>query len=137
MFRKDYLMFKRLINNSFIRNLVLYGIFGVIAAVVDFSVFTVCFKYLLIDKFIANLISMHIGMLVSFTLNTFANFKKPDKLFRRFLSYYIIVLVGMGITTLIIWLGTAYLPVLVLKAISIVVASIIQFFLNRFITYKF
>lgn len=127
---------KLLVSKDFI-NIFLYGVIGVLAAVVDFTVFTVCVELIGIHNILANLISMHMGMIVSFTLNSCFNFKKTDKLFRRFLSYYAIVLVGMGISSLLIGVLSNFMPVLIVKVISMVVVSIIQYLLNRFITYRF
>ena len=91
-----------------------------------------------IDKFLANLISMHVGMLVSFSLNTTLNFKKTDKLFRRFLSYYVIVLGGMGISSAILWLGSFLTSSeTIVKAFSVVFVAAIQFVFNKLITFKF
>ena len=130
-------MLKRIFKTKDFRYILLYGIIGGLAAIVDFSIFTLCVKEFRVSAIISNLISMHIGMLVSFSLNTYFNFKKTDKLFRRFLSYYSIVLVGMGISTLIIMIGTNYLPVLIVKLIAIVIVTVIQYLFNRLITYKF
>ncbi|MDR3644154.1 MAG: GtrA family protein [Clostridia bacterium] len=129
-------MLRKFLKSELFRNLIFYGLFGGLAAVVDFSVFTLLYSELGVHKLVANLISMHAGMLVSFSLNTFFNFRKTNRLLRRFASYYLIVLVGMGVSSAIIGLGSAYLPVLLLKAISIVVSAMAQFVLNRLITYR-
>ena len=121
-----------------IKNLILYGFIGGLAAVVDFGVFYGMNTGLGIDKFLANLISMHVGMLVSFSLNTTLNFKKTDKLFRRFLSYYVIVLGGMGISSAILWLGSFLTSSeTIVKAFSVVLVAAIQFVFNKLITFKF
>lgn len=130
-------MFKKIIKSKDFRYLLLYGVFGGIAALVDFSVFTGCVKGLHIHNVVSNIISMHAGMLVSFTLNNFLNFKKRDKIFRRFLAYYAIVLIGMGISSLIIAIGSAYMPVLIVKVIAMAVATAIQYLFNRFFTFRF
>jgi len=80
---------------------------------------------------------MHVGMLISFTLNTFVNFKKANKLFMRFLCFYSIILVGIGISTIILKFGTALAPVTYVKIFSMVFVAAIQFVLNKFITFKF
>ncbi|MDR3644127.1 MAG: GtrA family protein, partial [Clostridia bacterium] len=82
-------MLKRFLKSELFRNLFFYGLFGGLAAVVDFSVFTLLYSGLGVHKLIANLISMHAGMLVSFSLNTFFNFRKTNRLLRRFASYYL------------------------------------------------
>lgn len=123
-------------NRAFLRNLVLYGFIGGLAAGVDFGVF-----YLLnmhISEYIANIIAMHVGAIVSFTLNAKFNFQKTDKLIQRFLSYYLIVLCGMGLSSCIFWAFDFFIDSEnIIKVISMIIVAGVQFFLNKFITFKF
>lgn len=120
-----------------ILNIIGYGMIGVLSAVIDFCVFTILIKFLNIDKFLANIISMHVGMFVSFTLNTFVNFKKSDRLIKRFLSYYSIILCGMGLSTLILWIGSKFISEeTIVKLLSMIIVSGLQFIFNKIITYR-
>jgi len=130
-------LLKEMLKKKDFRYIVMYGVIGGIAAVIDFSAFAFCVKVLFIHNVVANLISMHLGMLFSFTCNTFFNFKKTDKFLRRFLSYYIIVLIGMGISSIMVGILSIHFPVLIVKLIAIIIVSIIQYMLNRFVTYRF
>ncbi len=125
-------------NKATLKNLFFYGLIGGLAAVVDFGVFFGLNTGLQIDKFVANIISMHAGMLVSFSLNATMNFKKTDKLLRRFLSYYFIVLCGMGLSSLILWIGGFITSSETLvKAFSVVFVAAVQFVFNKLVTFKF
>lgn len=123
-------------NKTLIRNILLYGVIGGLAAAVDFGTFFLFHSLLGMNKFVANLISMHIGMLVSFSLNAKINFKKTDKLLRRFLSYYAIVLCGMAVSTFILWLGALVTDSeTIVKLFAVILVAGIQFLLNKLITF--
>ncbi|MDD4797726.1 MAG: GtrA family protein, partial [Eubacteriales bacterium] len=92
-------------HRAWMRNLALYGCIGGLAAVVDFGCFYLLNTGLSVNRYAANILSMHMGMLVSFALNSSMNFKKTDRLLQRFLSYYAIVLCGMGLSSLLLWAG--------------------------------
>lgn len=125
-------------NRSFLRVLALYGLIGGLAAIADFSLFYILNTPLGLNKFAANIISMHAGMIISFSLNAKLNFKKTDKLIYRFLFYYLIVLFGMGLSSLILFAGSfAVKSDTALKAFSVVFVAGVQFILNKLITFKF
>lgn len=123
---------------SYFKNFIAYGIIGGMAAVVDFSSFFLFHSVYGISPFISNIISMHLGMLVSFFFNAKFNFKKSDKLLKRFLSYYLIILCGMAISSGILFIGTFFTEnELIVKLVSIIIVSTIQYIFNKFITFKF
>ena len=128
-------MLKRLVSNKELTRIILYCVFGGISAFAEFSVFAACIYLFALDKIIANIISIHISMLISFSLNTFLNFKKKDKLLRRFLLFYSFILLGVGLSSIIINFGTAYLNVLLVKFIAMNIVAVFHYTLNRFITY--
>lgn len=120
------------------RNLILYGIIGGFCAALDFGVYSVLCYWDFMPYMVANIISIHIGILTSFALNRSINFKVTDKVTTRFLSFYMVGLVGLGISE-----GMLYLMVtkggwneIVCKLVSIVVVALIQFLLNKYITFR-
>ena len=120
------------------RNLILYGIIGGFCASIDFVIYTLLCHYNLIPYLWANIISIHCGIFTSFLLNRTFNFKVKDKTTQRFLSFYIVGLIGLGISE-----GLLYLMVtvsncneLLSKLISVVVVALVQFVLNKYITFK-
>jgi putative flippase GtrA len=124
-------------HKQFFRSLLLYGVFGGIAALVDFSVFYALAQGAGINKFVANIISMHAGMVVSFALNRNFNFKKRDKLARRFFIYYAVILVGMALSSFLLWVLGLWLPSkAVVKAITILIVSGLQFIVNKYVTFQ-
>ena len=120
------------------RNIILYGIIGFFCAALDFGIYSGLCYWDILPYLWANIISIHIGIFTSFVLNRSFNFKVKDKVKTRFLSFYTVGLVGLGISE-----GMLYLIVtksgwneIVCKLISIVVVALIQFLLNKYITFR-
>lgn len=120
------------------RNLILYGIIGGFCAALDFGIYTALCYWNIMPYLWANIISIHIGIFASFALNRSLNFKVKDKPATRFLSFYAVGLIGLGISELMLYLMVTIggLNELLCKLISIVVVALIQFFLNKYITFK-
>lgn len=120
------------------RNLILYGIIGAFCASLDFVIFTVLSKYDILPYLWANIISIHVGIFTSFILNRSINFKVKDKVTSRFFSFYIVGLIGLGISELMLYVMVTIggLNEIICKLVSIVVVAIIQFILNKYITFK-
>lgn len=120
------------------RNLILYGIIGGFCASLDFAIYILLCHYDLVPYLWANVISIHMGIICSFLLNRTFNFKIKDKTPQRFLSFYVVGLVGLGISE-----GMLYAMVtlggwneVVCKLISVVIVALIQFVLNKYITFN-
>jgi putative flippase GtrA len=120
------------------RNFILYGIIGVSGATIDYLLFL-----LFVDKFswnvlLANLLSVSCGIINNFIWNVIFNFKTKDHLFIRFVSFYSIGLLGLGISTIIlkIFVDNLGYSAAIVKLASIVVVVIIQYFLNKYISFR-
>ena len=120
------------------RNLILYGIIGGICSALDFGIYTALCYFDIMPYLWANIISIHIGIFTSFVLNRSVNFKVKDKTTQRFLSFYAVGLTGLGISELMLFLMVTKggMNELICKLISIVVVALIQFVLNKFITFR-
>ena len=130
------------------RNLILYGIIGGFCAALDYAVSTglvyskilpdiTVFGYLFNAEQVALAIGIHVGIFTSFILNRSYNFKVKNKTAVRFLSFYAIGLFGWFISAVMLH----YMVVLgdmkfwAFKLIATVVVALIQFVLNKFITF--
>ena len=120
------------------RNLILYGIIGGFCAGLDFGIYSGLCYWDIMPYLLANIISIHVGIFTSFVLNRSINFKVKDKVKTRFLSFYVVGLVGLGISTLMLWLmvDMAHWNEIVCKLVTIVVVALVQFLLNKHITFK-
>lgn len=119
-----------------LRNLVLYGLIGCLASGTDALVFFVLTSLCNIYPLYANLISVPIGILISFLLNRRFNFKVTDHPVKRGVIFFMVGLFGLLISQGILWLGmsTSFEPIVV-KLFSIVVVALIQFTLNKLISF--
>ena len=119
-------------DKTFWRNLILYGIIGAISAGLDAFVFYLLYQKADINEFIANAISVHLGIFLSFFLNSRYNFQKTDQFKRRFFSFYLTGLFGLGLSTLILYFGGLLeINVMITKIFSIVFVALVQFIINR------
>ena len=85
-------------DKAFFRNLVLYGIIGGVSSGLDALIFALLVKGLGINQFIANTISIHCGIFLSFFLNSRYNFKKTDDFWGRFIPFYLTGLFGLALS---------------------------------------
>lgn len=127
---------KSLVSRPSFREFVLYGIIGGLCAALDFAVYSLLCRT--IPALVANLFSVHLGIFCSFLLNRRFNFRIKDKTAVRFLSFYMVGLLGLGISEGLIYLlmSFAHLDHIVVKLIAVVVVALFQFILNKTITFK-
>lgn len=128
---KNYLIEKL----PLLREMVLYGIFGLFSASMD----TLSFASLsgLLSVYVSNFISINIGITISFLLNTFLNFRKTTFIKKRVIKFFMVGYMGLLISMAIMWAGLNILPgsKLLVKIVSVVIVAVIQYILNKFITY--
>lgn len=118
------------------RELILYGIIGGLCASLDFGVYTLLSLWM---PFLwANIISVHCGILCSFILNRNYNFKVKDNTGKRFISFYLVGLAGLGLSELLIYLLTDKFEwhYILAKLLTVVVVALFQFALNKLITFN-
>lgn len=119
-------------------NLILYGIIGGLCAALDFAAYSLLCYFEILPYLWANVLSIHFGIFSSFILNRQLNFRVKDKTPQRFLSFYIVGLTGLGISTLLLWVlvDWAKWNEIVCKLVTIVFVALVQFILNKHITFK-
>ena len=124
-------------NESFIQ-LIKYGLIGLLGLVVDFGSYYVMTTVFKMIPEIANFISSSLGLINNFFWNSFANFKVHDHMVIRFIKYYLV-----GQTTTLFTTGCLFVFVtllhqnqLIVKAVSTLVATLIQFIINKVFTFK-
>ena len=131
------LKIKTLVEQNF-RNLYLYGIIGSISAGLDFLVYYLLTTELEVSYQFANVLSVLIGITTSFILNRRFNFKVTDKVLRRFIIFLSVGLGGLLLSSLYlhVFVETLLFNQLVSKLLSIAFVVLMQFVLNKFITFK-
>jgi putative flippase GtrA len=120
-----------------IRQIFLYGIIGGGSAFLDFLLFSLMYKQFGLNKYFANGISVHTGIAMSFILNRKFNFKKIDRVLFRAISFYITGLFGLALSQGLLWLGGIFLfPVIMVKFMSIFIVAVVQFVINKLVTFN-
>lgn len=123
--------------HTLLREMFLYGIIGLLAAGSDSGLYYLFTRTFLLNEFLANFFSINIGITISFCLNTYVNFKKTNSMPKRALSFYSIGYAGLGLSTLLLYVGTQFLNIndFIVKIISVFIVAAFQYVLNKFITY--
>lgn len=114
-----------------------YVAIGALASSTDGVLYVALTRAFAIQPLAANFLSVNVGITVSFFLNSFFNFRKPNNLGRRALSFYGVCYVGMGISMAILYIGNHRygLPDIPVKAASVAVAGCVQFTFNKLVTF--
>lgn len=120
------------------RNLILYGLIGGFCATLDFCIYTILCHKNIMPYLWANVISIHCGIICSFYLNRHINFKVTDSHTKRFASFYIIGLLGLVISEGMLFVMVTLMSynAVICKLVTVLVVALIQFFLNKFITFR-
>jgi len=129
---------KKILTKKSFKQFFLYILIGATGATLDYIVFFILFNYAHVPAAIASTISMPVGIINNFFLNRHFNFKQKDKFWQRFASFFGIGVVGIGISTVYIYLlhDIGRVEGNITKLTSIVFIAIIQFFLNKYLTFK-
>ena len=113
-----------------------YVVIGGGAAAVDFAVFLLAVN-VGAGVVLANLAATLCGMVVSFLLNGYLNFKATDHLLQRFAKFVMVVATGYLVgTSVILLLTAASVPVAFAKLLSMGVVLALQFTLNSSWTFR-
>ena len=121
-----------------LKHFIIYGFIGGFSALVDTLTYILLSKYINLDILIINIISVNVGITISFILNAFINFKMTDHLLKRALKFYAVGYIGLGISELILYIFVTVLGFneILIKLISVVFVACVQFVLNRLLTFK-
>ena len=120
------------------REIILYGIIGSLSASIDFLIYFLLTNNIGLNYLFANTLSVSIGISVSFILNRKYNFKVTDYIFKRLIIFFSIGLSGLAVSSLLlyIFIGIFDIQVLISKLLSIAFVVMLQFLLNKFVTFK-
>lgn len=117
--------------------LVKYVLIGVLGLVVDFGIYTILTHFKM-NVEIANIISSTCGIINNFLWNSYTNFKVHDRMILRFISYFIVGQITTVFTTVSLFIFVTKLgyPHLIVKIVATFVATIIQFVINKVVTFR-
>lgn len=119
------------------RNFILYAGIGCINTIVDLGIFAIL-DAVGVFYIIANLVSYHCSIICSFFLNKKYNFRVKDKVWDRFISFYLSSVVAMILSTglLGILVRLFHLDPMIGKIIATIIIAILQFFYVKHYTFK-
>lgn len=117
--------------------LVKYVLIGVLGLVVDFGIYTILTHFKM-NVEIANIISSTCGIINNFLWNSYTNFKVHDRMILRFISYFIVGQITTVFTTVSLFIFVTKLgyPHLIVKIVATFVAALIQFVINKVVTFR-
>lgn len=117
--------------------LVKYVLIGVLGLVVDFGIYTILTHFKM-NVEIANIISSTCGIINNFLWNSYTNFKVHDRMILRFISYFIVGQITTVFTTVSLFVFVTKLgyPHLMVKVIATFMATLIQFVINKVVTFR-
>ena len=117
--------------------LVKYVLIGVLGLVVDFGIYTILTHFKM-NVEIANIISSTCGIINNFLWNSDTNFKVHDRMILRFISYFIVGQITTVFTTVSLFIFVTKLgyPHLIVKIVATFVATLIQFIINKVVTFR-
>jgi putative flippase GtrA len=120
-----------------IKEIMLYGIIGSCCAALDSVIFFILRKTG-INLYTANFISINTGILSSFLLNSFINFKVKDHLKIRGIKFLAVGYTGLAFSMLVLHIGVKIFDIkeLSVKLFSIFIVATVQFTLNKLFTFK-
>lgn len=117
--------------------LIRYVLIGVLGLIVDFGIYTIL-THFKVNVEIANIISSTCGIINNFLWNSYTNFKVHDRMILRFISYFIVGQITTVFTTVSLFIFVTKLgyPHLIVKAIATFMATLIQFVINKVVTFR-
>jgi putative flippase GtrA len=122
--------------------LVQFGVYagiGVLGALWDIGIFAVMNTLFGVNLLILSFfIGKTLGIIHNFFLNAIFNFKANDNLLRRFAKFYLIGLIGIGVGAIALQVAVKTLGFnsLVSNIVITFVVALIQFGINRVVTFK-
>lgn len=116
-------------------NILLYTVIGCFGAIVDFLFFLLANAIWHIPE-LANVIGALFGFFFTFYFNTFFNFISRGKYLAKFLTYAFVCLIGTFISTGMMYMLKGYMNLILLSWLCIALAAVVQFILNRNVTYR-
>jgi dolichol-phosphate mannosyltransferase len=120
---------------EFLTNVILYGGIGCVGAVVDYIFFCLALAASATPE-LSNVVGALFGFFFTFYFNTFFNFISRGHYLAKFCSYAVVCLIGTFISTGMVYIFKEYFNIYILMIPCIIVAALVQFILNKSVTYR-
>ena len=118
-----------------IEQLFKFGIVGIIAFVIDYSVLALCHEVFHINVLVSSAIAFTISVIVNYILSIRWVFdvNKNSSEKRNFILFIVLSLIGLALTELIMWCGTELLSInyLIVKIIATGIVMVFNFITRK------
>ncbi len=103
-----------------------FAIVGVVNTAIDFAVFYALYDVYEVNFVFAHILAFFVALVNSFIFNALWTFKslKTDQLIRQALSFFVIGVIGLSLSTLCIYIASAYINVYIAKIMATLVSLI-------------
>ena len=120
------------------RQLIVYCVIGCTGATLDFLIYAALTAFCGVHYQTANFIGASCGIINNFFLNRHFNFKVKDRFLMRLMNFYLVGMFGCALSAALLWLFIEqfHWNVLVSKLVTIFFVTVVQFCLNKFITFR-
>jgi putative flippase GtrA len=127
----------RIVKSELLRNILLYGIIGALASGVDLLLFSFLVYVVNYPALISNVLTVIVGITISFILNRKFNFRVTDRVIRRYGMFFCVGICGLVLSELILFVGSQVgIESFTVKLVSVFVVALFQFTLNRTISFR-
>lgn len=115
-----------------------YCLIGFSGFIIDMMLYYFFVSHVHLPYLFANVISIMVGISNNFILNACYNFRITDKLLFRMISFWLVGGIGLSISSgmLFMLVRSWHMHPMMAKACTLAVVPIIQFTLNRFVTFR-
>ncbi|MDD4527469.1 MAG: GtrA family protein [Candidatus Margulisbacteria bacterium] len=131
-------MLKNVLNRYFNNTFAKYFLIGISGALLDYSSYYILFHFFHVPYIYAHIVGSLVGFNNNFFLNAFFNFKTKTNLLTRYLSYFMICVFGMVVSSTFIYIMVSVMGFNadVSKILAMGGIFVVQYFLNKKITFK-
>lgn len=132
---------KQIIKKVCTKEVILYGVFGVLTTVVNLGVFYILTTILHIEENISNVISILLAVIFAYITNKDLVFHSSAKTIKDKLVQFLKFMSGRAFTMAVEWGGCALLflmpiPQMISKLSMTVIVIILNFFISKFFAFK-
>ena len=132
---------KELIKKVCTKEVILYGVFGVLTTIVNLASFYVLTSIIHLEENISNIIAILLAVIFAYITNKDLVFHSDAKTAKEKLMQFIKFMSGRAVTMIIEWVGCLILfltpiPQMISKLAMTVIVIILNFFISKFFAFK-
>lgn len=132
---------KELIKKVFTKEVILYGVFGILTTIVNLASFYVLTSIIHLEENISNIIAILLAVIFAYVTNKDLVFHSDAKTAKEKLMQFIKFMSGRAVTMIIEWVGCLILfltpiPQMISKLVMTVIVIILNFFISKFFAFK-